>query len=347
MRRALVVSGGGSKGAFAVGVIRQFAVDFPRLKFDVYVGTSTGSLLTPLAAMGEYNLLEELYTTQKTENVILKSNLGNRLNEHSIFDATPLWNLIAKYYTDARYDELNNSGRKVYLNTTCLQTRGLVVFTNDASAVDGKYYSVRQLMNADHFRRSIMASACQPVFMPPIKVNVNVPGEAHPNYQFVDGGVKEYVGIQMAIDAGATEIVAILLSPEVDPPVEMEFKNLFQLLERTIDVFAADVGKNDLLIPEQYNEALTYIDAVRTKMIADGIPENKIQEYFVTPGTENPFSGKVPLKIYIIRPGGELGGGPGGLTFDPAEMKNMLAMGKQSFNDFIAALTPEETGGWV
>ncbi|CAN5396056.1 hypothetical protein BH10BAC3_BH10BAC3_17150 [soil metagenome] len=347
MRRALVVSGGGCKGAFAVGVLKQLAVDFPNLQFDVFVGTSTGSLLVPLAAMREYDMLEELYTKQKTENVILKYNIGDRLGEHSIFDATPLWNLISQYYTDARYDELTNSGKKIYLNTTCLQTRQLVVFTNDADAIDGKYYIVRQLINADHFRRAVMASACQPVFMPPIKINVNVPGEAHPNYQFVDGGVREYVGVQMAIDAGAKEIFVIILSPDADPPVEIEFKNLFQLLERTIDVFSEDVGKNDTLIPEQYNEALIYIAAVKAKMMAAGVPENTINAYFSTPGIENPFAGKIPLRIYYIKPNEPLGGGPGGLTFDPVEMKNMLATGKHIFSDFIAALTPEDTSGWV
>ena len=347
MRRALVVSGGGCKGAFAVGVLKQLRSDFPNLFFDVFVGTSTGSLLTPLAAMNEYNLLEELYTTVKTEDIILKSNLGDRLGEHSIFDATPLWNLIAKFYSDARYDELINSGKKIYLNTTCLQTRQLVVFTNDADAIDGKYYSVRQLINADHFRRAVMASACQPVFMPPIKVNVNVPGEAHPNYQFVDGGVREYVGIQMAIDAGAKEIFVILLSPDADPPVETEFKNLFQLLERTIDVFSEDVGKNDTLIPEQYNEALNYIAAVKTKMMVAGLTENAIQGFFSTPGIENPFAGKIPLKIYYIKPDEPLGGGPGGLTFDPVEMQGMVATGKLILSDFIASLTPEDTSGWT
>lgn len=347
MQRALVVSGGGSKGAFAVGVIRQLALDFPRLKFDVYVGTSTGSLLTPLAALGAYDLLEELYTTQKTDNVIIKSNIGNRLSEHSIFDATPLWNLIGKYYTDQRYDDLLRSGSKVYLNTVCLQTKELVVFTNDTSAVEGKYYKVRLLTSADHFRRAVMASACQPVFMPPVRVNMNVPGEAHPGYQFVDGGVREYVGIQMAIDAGATEIIAILLSPEGDPPETTEFNNLFQLLERTIDMFSTDVGKNDLLIPGQYNVALRYIDKVMANMKADGISDQKIQQYFTTPGFVNPFSGKLPLKIYLLRPGNPLGGGPGGLNFDPTEMKNMVAAGKQVFNQFVASLPSEDKGGWV
>lgn len=347
MKRALVVSGGGSKGAFAVGVIQQIVHDFPNLSFDVFVGTSTGSLLTPLAAMKEYQLLEQLYTTQTTEKIIIKSNIGDRLNEHSIFDATPLWNLLNQYYSDSRYDELMNSGKKIYLNSVCLQTEDLVVFTNDTAAIDGQYYKVQKLVSADHFRRAVMASACQPVFMPPVKVNQHVPGEPNPDYQFVDGGVREYVGIQMAIDAGAEEIIAILLSPEKQSPVTTEFKTLLPLLERTIDMFSTDVGKNDTIIPLQYNAALNYIDEVKKKMLAGGIAQNKVESYFDTVDSGNPFSGKKPLKIYIIKPGEELNGGPGGLNFDPVEMKKMLAMGKQSFTDFVAGLPAADTSGWT
>ena len=60
MNRALVISGGGSKGAFAVGVIKRLLKEYPNLAFETYVGTSTGSLIAPLAAMGAYDLLEEL-----------------------------------------------------------------------------------------------------------------------------------------------------------------------------------------------------------------------------------------------------------------------------------------------
>jgi NTE family protein len=347
MRRALVVSGGGSKGAFAVGVIRQLVRSFPALQFDYYVGTSTGALLLPLAALGKYSLLEELYTSHETEDIVLKTNIGNRLNEHSIFDATPLWLMIGRYYNDDCCSELLNSDRKIYLNTVCLQTGELVVFTNDEDATDGTYYKVKRLLNADHFRRAIMASACQPVFMPPIRVNVNIPGEPHPNYQFVDGGVREYVGIQMAIDAGAKEIIVITLSPDDEPPGEIQYTNLVHLLERTVDILTGDVGKNDLLLPFQYNEALTYIAAVKTKMLADGISADIIQDYFSTPGIDNPFVGKIPLKIYRIKPDMPLGGGPGGLTFEPDEMREMLAKGREVLTRFVAALDPQDTSGWV
>jgi NTE family protein len=342
MSRALVISGGGSKGAFAVGVIKRLVKEYPLLDFDCYVGTSTGSLIAPLAAMGAYNLLEELYTTQKTENIITKSNLGDRLNQHSIFDANPLWRLIEQYYNDENFEILQESGKKIYLTTTCLQTSELVVFTNEENPFVSKHYEIRTLQNADHFRKAIMASACQPVFMPPIKVNLKVPGESKPHYQYVDGGVREYAGIQMAIDNGATEIFTILLSTGQKVVIDTEFKTIFPILQQTIDIFTEDVSKNDLIVPDQFNEALVYIEAVKRKMQKAGINPLQIEEYFRVKGKENPFEDKKPLKLFTFRPQAPLGGGPGGLTFDSSEMKKMMVAGQKVTNDFIASLNSDD-----
>jgi len=338
MKKALVISGGGSKGAFAVGVYKYLVSNFS-LDFDVLVGTSTGSLIVPLAALGKIELLEKLYTTQKTENIVIKDNIGNRLNKDSIFDVTPLWETIKKFYTDDFYTELMDSGKEIFLNTTCLQTEELVVFTNAENPVPSKYYEIRKLANAEHFRRAVLASACQPVFMTPVKVNKQVPGEANPDHQFVDGGVREYAGVQMAIDNAAEEIFTILLSSDQAGSAP-QFTTLFPILEQTISIFTTDVGKNDLIIPQLYNEALTYIDAVKKKMKREGISADDINKYFFIRGRDNPFEDKVPLKIHIIRPKKPLGGGAGGLIFDPVEMKGMLATGEMQAENFVAGLSP-------
>jgi len=44
--RALVISGGGSKGAFAGGVA-QYLMEGRGRDYDMFLGTSTGSLLVP------------------------------------------------------------------------------------------------------------------------------------------------------------------------------------------------------------------------------------------------------------------------------------------------------------
>jgi NTE family protein len=338
MNRALVISGGGSKGAFAVGVLKRLINEYPNLNFDTYVGTSTGALITPLAAIGEFDLLEKLYTSITDDNVITKGNLGDRLTEHSIFDATPLWNLISAYYTDDNYNRLIASGKKIYITTVCLQTSELVVFTNDKDAKFSNNYTIQQIVNADQFRKVVLASACEPVFMPPIQINKDVANETNPSYQYVDGGVREYAGVQMAIDAQATEIFTILLSTGQKVIVDTVYKTLFPILQQTIDIFTEDVAKNDLIIPTQYNEALEYIDAVKSKMKTAGIDEKEIQKYFTIRGKENPFEDKVPLKLFTFRPAKPLGGGPGGLTFDIEEMKRMLATGQKIGNDFIASV---------
>jgi NTE family protein len=338
MKRALVISGGGSKGAFAVGVIKQLQQIFPTLSFDIYVGTSTGSLIVPLVAIDEMALLEEIYTTQKKGTIVKELRIGDRLKTDSIFDANPLWDLINKHFTDARYNELVASEKKLYVNTTCLQTEELVVFTNDAAATSKEGYTVRQIVNSDHFRRAIMASACQPVFMPTMQVNKNLPGNPEKDFQYVDGGVRQYAGVEMAIDAGATEIFTILLSAGLSELENTYYGDLFKLLQRTIDIFTTDVSKNDLIIPNQYNEALNYIDAVKRKMINDGISRDDVNRYFTI--GENPFDDKVPLKLFTIRPDSPLGGGPGGLNFDMAEMKGMLAKGIGSANAFRNDLRP-------
>ena len=290
--------------------------------------------------MGAYDLLEELYTTQKTEDIITKSNLGDRLNQHSIFDANPLWSLIEQYYNDDNYKILQDSGKKIYLTTTCLQTSELVIFTNDPNPATSDRYEVQTLVSADHFRKAVMASACQPVFMPPIKVNKKVPGNSAPDHQFVDGGVREYAGVEMAIDNGATEVFTILLSTGQKVIIDTEFKTIFPILRQTIDIFTEDVGKNDLIIPSLYNDALLYIDAVKKKMIKAGVDEGSVKEYFKIKGKQNPFEDKEPIKFFTFRPKEPLGGGPGGLTFEATEMKKMIAAGQKVSNDFIASLNP-------
>ena len=90
-----------------------------------------------------------------------------------------------------------------------------------------------------------------------------------------------------------------------------------------------------------YNRALQYIASVQKKMLEAGIPQNTIDNYFNIP-FNNPYTGKKPLKIYVIRPDEPLGGGMGGLNFDPTEMKGMLAKGQLRLDSFMASLPPAE-----
>lgn len=322
-KTALVVSGGGSKGAFAVGVIKYLTENRPDIKFDTFCGTSTGSLMLPLVALGEMSLLEELYTTKTTEDIILTGNIVNRFTRaNSLYDASPLARQITVTYTDERFKKLAALKKELFFTTVCLQTGRITYFSTSGMPMLNTAYDVVKINDGQTLREAVLASSCQPVFMPPIEIAALTEKPR----QFVDGGLREYAPIQLAIDNGATEIYAILLTPETPETSQQRFTSTFDILEQTIGWFTNDVAVNDVQIPLLYNRALQYIDAVKKKMKDAGVPQKEIDAYFDVPGS-NPFLGKQELTIHLIRPDAPLGGGMGGLVFDPAEMKGMLAKG--------------------
>lgn len=68
MKRALVISGGGSKGAFAGG-IAQFLLEESQLNYDFFIGTSTGSLLISHLALGKVETIKRSYTNVTQESI--------------------------------------------------------------------------------------------------------------------------------------------------------------------------------------------------------------------------------------------------------------------------------------
>lgn len=332
-RTALVISGGGSKGAFAIGVINCIQELFPDLQHDVFVGTSTGALIAPLVAVGELALVQHLYTSVTTEHIITKGNVASRLlGSTSLFDARPLARLIDANWTPERFAKLMAAPQTVYVTTVCMQTGGTVYWGNrDAPGL--RDHRVLKVRDRDEWIRAVMASACQPVFMQPIELRST---EAAPR-QYFDGGLREYLPVEMAIALQATEIHAIALSPAEEAPENVRYANAFGILEKTVDRFSDDVGLNDLRIPLLINSALRRINEAKRRLRAKGVSQAVINACFKA-GPDDPFQDKEELAIHVIRPEAPLGGGPGGLRFDPAEMRGMLRKGYERAQAHFAAL---------
>src|SRR6187402_2756582 len=95
--RALVISGGGSKGAFAGGVA-QYLMQNKGLHYDLFVGTSTGSLLIPHLALGNIDKLHSIYTNVNMEQIfdinpfIIKKK--NRINYVTINHFNVIWQFL-------------------------------------------------------------------------------------------------------------------------------------------------------------------------------------------------------------------------------------------------------------
>ena len=66
--RALVISGGGSKGAFAGGVAEHL-IRVQNKKYDLFLGSSTGSLLLSHLALNNISKIKKGFTKVTQESV--------------------------------------------------------------------------------------------------------------------------------------------------------------------------------------------------------------------------------------------------------------------------------------
>lgn len=243
--KALVISGGGSKGAFAVGVLKYLVQEKGR-EYDIISGTSTGALIAPLASTGDIERLEEIYTSQTTEDILIKreplsmKNITKINKFDSFFDVSKLRELTKKELYP-RYDTIISSGKILFFTAVCLQT-GRVTYFSSREANSASGFDMIVLKSREEMLSAIMASASQPVLMPPVEIN---PGSL-PIRQYVDGGLREYAPLSGVIANDPDEIDVILHSPPYYPIKAERFKNIFSILFQTIDIFSEDVSSNDM-----------------------------------------------------------------------------------------------------
>ena len=245
MKKALVISGGGSKGAFAGGVA-QYLMKKENKDYDLFIGTSTGSLMVSHLALGRLDALKKLYTNvnQKTifsnnpfkikrvagEKVISIRHLNtlwNFINGRKTFgESKNLRSLIKRNVTEEMYHEIRENNKDV------------VVTVSNLTANQIEYKSIKDC-TYDDFCDWIWGSCNYVPFMSLLEKN---------NCQYADGGFGSLVPIREAILRGATEIDAIILETEVTQFNRLPAKNPFSLLFDVFDFMLTHVERHNITI---------------------------------------------------------------------------------------------------
>jgi NTE family protein len=321
-KTALVIGGGGSRGAFAIGAIEVLRE--AGIQFQLVTGCSTGALIAPLVATDELVLLHKIYTTVHTSEVLVRRSGLDILTTGSIHDTRPLWKLINTHMSAARYQRVLASAMDVFVCATSLQD-GKSYYFNPKKGRDGKPLS------RDLFNRAIFASSSQPVLMPAVRV------PAKDGDQFVDGAVREMVPLIKAVDEGASKIYAIALTPAQRPRLAQSFVELPDMVLRGLDILLEEICADDLESAQTTNEILKYVKSVRER-VAPLIPESELAGVFqASPAMERILSRKV-LELYVIRPEQEL---PSlGLDFEPKLMTRMLELGRSAAQHMLRTGAP-------
>lgn len=194
--RALVLSGGGGRGAYHVGVLR-FLEEHEWLP-DVVVGTSIGAVNGAAMASGHTaRSLWALWQRLQTGDV-QKANL-NPLSGYYLLDTTPLRTTLQQEGW-VNFDRINSQEANVHLRVTATEvnTGHLHVFGNSPDVYPSKMR--QEPLSLDH----IIASCSIPIVYPATQLHENL---------YWDGATVANTPLGPAIDAGAEEIVVVIMTP--------------------------------------------------------------------------------------------------------------------------------------
>ena len=190
--RAIVLSGGGAKGAYEVGVWK--ALRKLHIKYDIVTGTSIGALNGMLMVQHEYykclrfwkNLsYEKIYDnfipSKKAKQMYL--NYLNKIIGGGI-GMEKMEDMLEEYYKP----------HKLYSSKISF---GVVAYNLSTMEVVN---ATKKNTRPDKLKKYILASAtCFPVFKP-YKIGTDT---------YIDGGYYDNLPINLAIDLGADEIIAV------------------------------------------------------------------------------------------------------------------------------------------
>lgn len=243
--RALVLSGGGSKGQYHVGVIQHLMGELG-IQYDIICGVSVGALIA--AYLCQYPKGQEAEASKELTELF--SGIENKhiwkhwflvryfagLWKGGLMNSKPLRNTINKYLDT---DRIRNSGRELRVGAVSLNKGDYRIFTQ---------YDMP-------LKKIIYASAAFPIAFEPIEIY---------GQWWSDGGIRTVTPIKSAIFTGATKIDVVMASPPYSIPRFNPDPNSVEVALRTIELMS------DQIIDDDLKKALLY-----NKLIEAGVDHEK------------------------------------------------------------------------
>lgn len=243
---ALVLSGGGAKGAFQV-MAEKYARQEKGYRWDIIAGVSVGALNASMLAMGKHQRLQEIWETISNDKVytgklnwwgVAKLVLGAR----SACGNKPLWDLIDRELEPAKVQGLLRVG------AVSLRTGEYRFFTPDDP----------------DFKKAVLASTVMPIVWAPVDVG--------PHRDMVDGGLRNISPLGDVLDADPDEVVIINCSPRKPSPSDASPQNALEIAKRSLDIAVNEIFVTDIRefirINQNVQEAAAISEFIRINLNA-------------------------------------------------------------------------------
>lgn len=274
-KTALILSGGGARGAYQAGVLKGLAEILPEKKkspFSIISGVSAGAINgAKLAcdlesfenAVEKLNFLwSQISTEQVFRTDILSMNkfsfglLGSQKKIDSILDTSPLCELLKKHCDFTKIKK--NLDAKVFeslILTANNYTSGTAVSfvqtsTSKLTWKESRRLAVLSEINADH----VMASSAIPMLFPPIKIG---------SHYYGDGCVRNSTPCSPSLRMGADRIFVVgvrtQMSAEISnrlesPAVKDIHPSMIRILNTLLNAVLLDSIEQDVHRIQRINQ---------------------------------------------------------------------------------------------
>jgi len=304
----LAISGGGSRGAYAAGVLAGWTKSGTRPDFTVVTGISTGALIAPFAFLGaEYDaLLREVYTTSRTKDIARIRVRSGMFGRDSLLDTAPLRALIETHVNEEvvkRIAASSRSGRVLLIGTTNLDA-GRPVLWNITKIAESGHPKAAELI-----RDVILASASIPVAFPPVYIPVNHPDGNRYDEMHMDGGVTKQIflfplyfpvrDVLRGLQLNENQSAYLIWNDVAHPSYEPVKPSISDIAIRTIDSLIRTQGSSDLqrirqvALREGINAKFTWLPAETQSLENNGIFDPAYMQALYDIGYERALNGKV------------------------------------------------------
>ena len=231
-RTALVLPGGGAKGAFQAGVLQVLREQ--GFTYDVISGISVGSLNGAMLATDQFDTMIKVWKNLTPKQVYRKKTLAGLARRYlqykiglgkppvSKFDNGPLHTLLRDHLKDRP--------------TTVPFTFGYVKLETGRYIRASIPHQEPHTISEEDIRR-ILASTAIPAVFNPVSVN---------GYQCVDGGLRDISPIREVLPYNPHRAIIIPTKPTDGLPRPVKSRDIIDIAFRSIDIMMDEIFYEDI-----------------------------------------------------------------------------------------------------